>query len=102
MKWIEKIIDVDHYTVKTLWNDGVLRLINLKDFIVDKSQNPNSSYAKLKDLAVFKTVKCDGNSLYWENLITAKDINGKEFNAQLDISPEFLFELASEEFKQVI
>lgn len=102
MKWIEKIIDVNHFTVKTLWNDGVIRLMNLKQFIEDKSQNPNSSYAKLMDLSVFKTVKCDGNSLYWENLITAKDTDGNEFKAQLDISPEFLFELANEEFKQVI
>ena len=54
------------------------------------------------DLSVFNLVKCDGTSLYWDDLIIAKDINGIDIKAQLDISPEFLFEISDEEFKQVI
>ena len=102
MKWIEKIVNIENFKVNTLWNDGKIRSIDLKEFIESKSQNPKSSYAKLLDLSVFELVKCDGTSLYWDDLLIAKDIDGSEISAPLDISPEFLFELAKEEFKQVI
>ena len=38
MKWIEKILNIDKYIIKTLWNDGKIRNINLEEFIEEKSQ----------------------------------------------------------------
>ncbi|MBM2813648.1 MAG: hypothetical protein HW421_410 [Ignavibacteria bacterium] len=102
MKWIEKILEVKPYTIKTLWNDGSVRLINLEEFIKKKSLNPNSSFKKLKNSDVFIKVKCDGTSLYWENLIKYKDLDGGEKDGNLDISPELLFELSYTQLKQVI
>jgi hypothetical protein len=102
MKWIEKILDIKPYIVKTLWNDDTIRLINLEEFLENKSKKTESSYNKLLDKDVFKEVKCDGTSLYWENLIKYIDYDGTEKDGNLDISPELLFELSYLELKQAI
>jgi hypothetical protein len=49
---------------------------------------------------VFKEVKCDGTSLYWENLIKFKDYEGTIKDGNLDISPELLFELSYLEYEK--
>jgi|GEM_PF-1753199 len=102
MKWIEKILDVKPYVVKTMWNDGVIRWVDLDDLISSKSLNPESSYSKIKNIEVFCSVKCDGTSLYWENMIKFKDEDGTFKDGNLDIAPELLYELASLELKQVV
>ncbi|MDT3738293.1 MAG: DUF2442 domain-containing protein [Candidatus Kapabacteria bacterium] len=102
MKWIERIIDVSNYNVKTLWNDGIVREINLKDFLIEKGKNPNSSYNKLLDLETFKKVKCDGTTLCWENQIEYIDVDGSIKKGSLDIAPELLFEISVPNYKEVI
>lgn len=102
MKWIERIIDVSNYNVKTLWNDGFVREINLKDFLNKKGKNPNSSYSKLLDLEIFKKVICDGTTLCWENIIEYIDVDGSIRKGSLDIAPELLFEISEPNYKEVI
>lgn len=95
MKWIIKVLNVENYTIKTLWNDGKIREIDLMDFLLQHSKNPESSYSLLLDKDVFNTVKCDGTTLSWDNLIEYTDLDGSIKKGCLDISPEFLFELTS-------
>lgn len=102
MKWIEKILEIKPYLIKAKWNDGIIRFINLEEFLKLKSINPDSSYAQLLNSDIFIEAKCDGTSLYWENLIKYKDYDGSEKNGNLDISPEILFELSFIEMKKVI
>jgi hypothetical protein len=48
----------------------------------------------LKNKKRFSEAKCDGTTLYWENGIKMKDIDGKEKPGPLDIDPEVLFEMS--------
>jgi len=95
MKWIIKLLDVENYTVKTLWNDGKIRDIDLMDFLLQQSKNLESSYSQLLDKTVFNSVKCDGTTLSWDNLIEYTDLDGSIKKGSLDIAPEFLYELTS-------
>ena len=95
MKWIIKVLDVKNYTVKTLWNDGQIRTIDLMDFLLQQSKKTESSYSQLLDTTVFNAVKCDGTTLYWDNLIEYTDYDGSIKKGSLDIAPEFLYELTS-------
>lgn len=95
MKWIIKVLDVENYTVKTLWNDGQIRDIDLMDFLLQQTKNPDSSYSQLLDNRVFNTVRCDGTTLSWDNLIEYTDYDGSIKKGSLDIAPEFLYELTS-------
>ena len=54
MKWIEKILEVKPYIVKTLGNDGNIRLINLEEFLENKSKKTESSYNKGFDKTYFR------------------------------------------------
>lgn len=101
MKWIEEIININNFQIKTLWNDGVIREIDLTNYLAEQT-NPNASYTQLLDQTVFNNVKCDGTTLYWENLIDYQDIDGTTKKGDLDFSPELLFELANTSFKKVI
>jgi hypothetical protein len=102
MKWIEKIIEVKPFSVKVLWNDGNIRNIDFKNYLKNKSQDTESSYNQLLDYKIFSRVKCDGTTLFWENLIQYIDIDGVQKSGNLDISPELLYELAFQEYKQAI
>lgn len=102
MKWIEEIINVEDYKIQVLWNDKVLRTIDLTDFLNSKTKNSNSSYTPLLENSIFQSVKCDGTTLYWENLIEYKDIDGSIHKGNLDISPELLYEIAVSNIKIAI
>ena len=96
MKHIQKIIDVKPYIITCLWNDGVTRKINLEDFLKEKSVNKMDSYFQLMDISKFLSVQTDGVTLYWPNSIEYTDYDGSKKMGNLDISPEFLLELAFE------
>ncbi|MEX0966391.1 MAG: hypothetical protein WD077_04075 [Bacteroidia bacterium] len=93
MKWIKSIKEINDYTVTCLWNDGVVRKIDLTEFIMEKAKNPENSYAQLADKKRFAEVKCDGSTLYWEKGLEFKDYDGKIKKGPLDIAHEVLFEL---------
>ena len=99
MKWIEEILDINEYKIQCLWNDGIARTVDLKQFISEKSGNGENSYSILQDKNYFKSAKCDGNSIYWENGINFTDTDGKIKPGSLDISPEVLFEMSEGIFK---
>ncbi len=96
MKWIEKIKEVSPCLVTCLWNDGVTRDIDLTEFIIQKAENPENSYAQLYDKVRFAEVKCDGTTLYWDNGLEFEDYDGTIQKGPLDIAPELLFELTEE------
>lgn len=93
MKWIVKIIESHPWQVTCLWNDGITRTIDLEDFLKKKNKGKGNSYQQLLNEKRFLEVQCDGSTLYWENGITMKDVDGKFNPAPLDIDPDVLFEM---------
>lgn len=102
MKWIKEIIEIKNYSIKVLWNDDIIRIIDLYDFLKSKTTNPMSSYSHLLDYDIFQNVKCDGTTLYWENLIDFTNLDGSIEKGNLDISPELLYEIANSNYKKAI
>ena len=96
MKWIEKIKAVNPYVVTCLWNDGIIRDVDLTKFILEMAANPENSYAQLRDKVRFSKVKCDGTTLFWEYGLEFEDYDGKIKKGPLDIAPELLFELTED------
>ena len=94
MNWIIKILEIEPYTITCLWNNQEVRVIDLAGFISKKSVSSKNSYFQLKDKKRFSEAKCDGTTIYWENGIKIKDIDGKEIPGPLDIDPEILFEMS--------
>ena len=96
MKWIVRIKEVKPYTVDCEWNDGVVRSIDLQEFVLEKAKKPENSYAQLCDKSRVAEVKCDGATLYWDDGLEYEDYDGQIKNGPLDIAPELLFELTEE------
>ena len=96
MKWIVNIKEVSPYIVICQWNDGIIRAIDLTEFILNKAENPENSYAQLYDKTRFAEVKCDGNTLYWDDGLEFEDYDGKMKKGPLDVAPELLFELTED------
>ena len=94
MKWIVEILNKEPYKITCRWNDNTITAIDLCDFILEKSKKPENSYAQLRDKERFLQVKCDGTSLYWENGLKYKDVDGLIKPGPLDIAPELLYELS--------
>jgi hypothetical protein len=102
MKWILKILDVEPFKVTCLWNDNLIRIIDLEPFLRMKSINPNNSYTQLKNEQRFNKVKCDGTTLYWDEGITMEDVDGTIKQAPLDIDPDVLFEMSLSKRKEEV
>ncbi len=94
MKWIEEIISKEPYKITCKWNDGKVTIIDLYEFLLEKSKNPNNSYSQLINTVRFLQVKCDGSTLCWENGITYTDTDGTIKQGELDIAPELLYDIA--------
>ena len=94
MKWIVEILKKEPYKITCKWNDNTITAIDLFEFIAEKSKNPDNSYAQLMNKERFLEVKCDGTTLYWENGIKYKDIDGTFKPGPLDIAPELLHEFS--------
>ena len=92
MKWIVEILKKEPFTITCRWNDNTIAAIDLNEFIHEKSKNPENSYAQLRNEERFLQVKCDGTTLYWENGIVFKDLDGSLKPGPLDIAPEILYE----------
>jgi hypothetical protein len=94
MKWIVEILNKEPYKITCRWNDNTITAIDLYEFIVEKSKKPANSYAQLLNEERFLQVKCDGTTLYWENGLKYKDVDGIIKPGPLDIAPELLYEFA--------
>jgi Protein of unknown function (DUF2442) len=87
---IRKIIAVKPYQVCCLWNTGEEKWIDFELFL--RKQPRESSFALLLDPAVFCAVRCDGRTLYWENLVPYQDLDQETKPGILDICPDVLYE----------
>jgi hypothetical protein len=94
MKWIVEILNKEPYKITCRWNDNTITAIDLHGFILEKSKNPDNSYTQLMNKERFMQVKCDGTTLYWENGIKYKDVDGSIKPGPLDIAPELLYEFS--------
>jgi len=96
MKWIVEIIKTEPYKITCKWNDNNIGVVDLYNFINSKSKKPNNSYSQLMDKNRFLEVKCDGETLYWENGINYQDTDGTIKPGPLDIAPELLYDMSLE------
>ncbi len=82
---IEKILDINDYQLSCLFNNGLVKKLNILPII--EEQNNLKGIEKLKDKEYFKTIKIGMfGELFWKKTIQS----GKEF-WDYDISPEFAF-----------
>ncbi len=89
---IRQIVSVEPYKVTCLWTTGEVRVIDLQPFLTDSAAKPNSPVNRLLDKQLFKQVKTDGRTLYWENLLTMIDHDGSHKSAPLEFDPDVMFE----------
>ena len=57
MKWIVEIIKKEPYKITCRWNDNNVTTIDLYEFILEKSKNPDNSYSQLLSKERFLQVK---------------------------------------------
>ncbi len=72
--WIKKAEYVENFKVKLTFNDGIEKMVDLKDHLEGEVFKP------LKDVTFFKKFELDSWTLTWPN--------------DSDFAPEFLYELA--------
>ena len=87
---IKRILAVEPYKITCLWNTGEVRIIDFQPYIVDSK--PKSPIAHLADKQLFREVKTDGRTLYWDNLLTMIDYDGSQHRAPLDFDPDVIYQ----------
>lgn len=87
---IKQILSIEPYKVTCLWNTGEVREVDLQAAI--NESKPQSPVAKLADKQLFKQVKTDGRTLYWDDLLTMIDYDGSRKPAPLDFDPDVMYE----------
>ncbi|RRB00147.1 DUF2442 domain-containing protein [Larkinella rosea] len=87
---IKQILLIEPYKVICLWNTGEVREVDLQTAI--NESKPQSPVAKLVDKQLFKQVKTDGRTLYWDDLLTMIDYDGSRKPAPLDFDPDVMYE----------
>jgi hypothetical protein len=88
---VQEILHVEPYRIILLFNTFEVREIDLEEKIKRKSTSPESVYRKLLDKECFTSVKHDGYTIYWENLITMYNLDGTPEPANLDFCPDVLY-----------
>jgi Protein of unknown function (DUF2442) len=86
---IKTILAVDPYKVTCLWTTGEVREIDFQPYLTNS--NPQGPIARLTDKQLFNTVKTDGRTLYWDNLLTMIDYDGTHHPAPLDFDPDVMY-----------
>ena len=91
---IKNILSVEPFSIKVLWNTGEIRVIELEKEL--KTGTP-SVFEKLLDKKTFSSVKLDeeAGTIYWENLLNYKDLDGTIKPGPLDFCPDVLYELST-------
>ena len=89
---IRQIVSVEPYKVICLWSTGEVREIDLQPLLIASAAKPNSPVNQLLDKQLFKQVKTDGRTLYWDNLLTMFDYDGSHQPAPLDFDPDVMYE----------
>ena len=88
MNRINKIIDVNPYTILLDWNNGEKKLIDFKEIFRDC----NGIYKQLLLPEIFTKVQTNGRSLYWSDLATIIDENGEKMTTDLDFCADMIYE----------
>jgi hypothetical protein len=86
---VREIVSVKPYKVVCLWNTGELREVDFGPYL-DEAK-PHSPINRLADTQVFLSVKTDGRTLYWDNLLTMIDYDGSQHPAPLDFDPDVMY-----------
>lgn len=88
---INKIISVNPYKIVADFNNGERREIDFYSLITEFEKGTT---AQLKDTELFLKVKCNGTTIYWENLLTCIDYDGTRKPCELDFDPYVLYTLS--------
>jgi len=88
---VKKILSIEPYTMDVLWSDDKVRAMNFENFLSDYFTKENSLYFKILNQEIFVQAKTDGRTIYWENIASMLDENGKSIPAPLDFCPNVLF-----------
>ena len=93
---ISEIIDVVPFQMKLRFDSNEVRQVDFRKIFEDAKKYPQSVFNKLKDPAVFLNVKFNEEFkiIYWENLTTYRDLDGKQKAGPLEVSPEYLYEMS--------
>lgn len=84
---IEKIKD---FTLVIRFENNELKTLNIK--ALDFSSYSKSIIDKLFEKNVFEKVKIGAlGQIYWENVATMQDYDGKTIPCEFDISPEYVY-----------
>jgi len=89
---VKKIVSVSPFIVDALWTNNEVRRIDFSKFLSEYSNKDNSIFFKILNENTFMKAKTDGRTIYWEDLATMHDYNGKIISAPLDFCPDVLFE----------
>jgi hypothetical protein len=96
MNRIQKITDVRPYKITCEWSNGEVRIIDFESKLSENTETTTNVYESLKNRKVFMTVKIDRESqtIYWEDLLTMVDLDGKTIKANLDFCPDTLYDMS--------
>lgn len=87
---VKSILSVEPYKVTCLWNTGEVREIDFQTYLTESK--PHGPVALLSNEQLFKEVKTDGRTLYWDNLLTMIDYDGSQHPAPLDFDPDMIYQ----------
>jgi hypothetical protein len=79
MKWVKKAKYIDSFKVWIKFNDDIEGIVDLESTITNDHRD---IFRRLQDQRHFKKFKVDADTLVWEN--------------GLDLAPEYLYELATQ------
>jgi len=87
---VKSILAVEPYKVRCLWTTGEVREVDFLPYLTESK--PHSPVTRLTDTNLFKQVKTDGRTLYWDDLLTMIDYDGSHHPAPLDFDPDVLYQ----------
>jgi len=90
---ILKILSVNSFIVRTLWNNGEIRDIDFEPLLTIWNKEEETIYQPLNDLAIFETVQVSpDHTLYWPTVTVYITFKGTKKGAPLDLDPDVLYE----------
>lgn len=94
---ILKINDVNGYKLSLLFNNGESRIVNLKNFLIEKLGKVEGKigFELVQDVARVNEVKILGSTIGWEDIgRKSTDIDGNEVFYPFDLDPLMLYEFS--------
>ncbi len=91
---ITSILSIQDYKVKCMINNLEIVEIDFYNWIHERSKDNNIYKCLKEDLNLFKTIQCDGETLYWPDLARLIKEDGSSVPANYDLDPLVLYGLA--------